>query len=70
MSLAARRELATGILRNKEMAMASESGQPIERWMAKQELKASDVKLLKELEYENSRSGIPRLGWLSADQPS
>ena len=57
-----------GILREREMV--SESGQPIERWMAKQELKTSDVKLLKELEYENSRSGIPHLGWLPAHQSS
>lgn len=57
-----------GILRDKEMAMASKSGQPIELWMVKQELKASDVKLLKELEYENHRSGISHLGWLSADR--
>jgi len=34
-----------GIL--KERKMASESGQPIERCPVKQELKASDVKLLK-----------------------
>ena len=34
-----------GIL--KERKMASESGQPIERCPMKQELKASDVKLLK-----------------------
>lgn len=70
MSLPARRELTMGILRDKEMAMASESGQPIERWMVKQELRASDVKLLKELEYENSRSGISYLGWLPADRTS
>lgn len=70
MSFPARRELTMRILRNKEMAMASESGQPIERWTAKQKVKASDVKLLKELEYENGRSGIPHLGWLPADQPS
>lgn len=34
-----------GILREKEMV--SESGQPIERCLVKQELKISDVKLLK-----------------------
>jgi hypothetical protein len=38
--------------------------------MVKQEMKASDVKLLKELEYENSRSGIHQLSWLPADRPS
>jgi hypothetical protein len=47
-----------------------ESGQPIERRMVKQEMKASDVKLLKELQYENSRSGIHQLSWLPADRPS
>lgn len=52
------------------LAMASESGEPIERWMTKQELKAFDVKLLKKLEYENSRSVRPHLGWLPAGQPS
>ena len=45
MSLAVRREVTMGIL--KERKMASESGQPIERCPVKQELKASDVKLLK-----------------------
>lgn len=72
MSLPARRDLTMRILRNKAMtmAMASESGQPIERWTAKQKVKASDVEMLKELEYENGRSGIPHLGWLPADQPS
>ncbi len=70
MSLPARRELSVRILRDREMAMASESGPPIERWMAKQELKASDVKLLKALKYENSRSVISHLGWLPAGQPS
>lgn len=70
MSLPARRDLTMRILKNKAMAMASESGQPIERWTAKQKVKASDVEMLKELEYENGRSGIPHLGWLPADQPS
>lgn len=69
MSLAARRELTMVILRDKEIAMASESGQPVKRGMGKRGLKASDVKLLKEFECENSRFGM-LLGWRPSDRRS